>query len=116
MSTALAPAQVEEDEKENLRKAEERLKVCAAEAAFIAEMGGQSSQPQPPPPGEPDQAPAQEGAHAAEPDQAPPAQEGAHAAALQERLKEAEEKVARLRKLAAGPLIPPVLHLPVTNT
>ena len=111
-------SQVEEDEKENLRKAEERLKVCAAEAAFIAEMG--LPQPQAPDqaaPQEPDQAAAAGDADGAE--APPPAEAGAHAAALQERLREAEEKVARLRKLAAGPAIPPVCNTPnreIANT
>ena len=40
------PVQVEEDEKENLRKAEERLRTCAAEAAFAADMGAQLQQQQ----------------------------------------------------------------------
>lgn len=108
---------MEEDEKENLRKAEERLKTCAAEAAFAADMGAQLQHQQAAAAAakqEPDEAAAagaSEGG-AAEPEQAPApapaAEEGTHLAALQERQREAEEKVARLKRLAAGPVIPPV--------
>lgn len=92
--------QVEEDEKENLRKAEERVKTCAAEAAFAAEMGLQMAQQQ--------AGAVSEG----EPLPEPGAEEGTHVAALQERQREAEEKVARLSKMIAGPLIPEVCRTP----
>jgi hypothetical protein len=52
-----------------------------------------------------------EPAQAPAPAPAPAAEEGTHLAALQERQREAEEKVARLQRLAAGPVIPPVRQM-----
>ncbi|BDA50716.1 probable tyrosine-protein kinase BAZ1B at N-terminal half [Coccomyxa sp. Obi] len=75
--------QVLEEEKENLRKLEERVKNLAEEAAHAAEM-------------EASLADAADGVAAAE-------GAAAAAAALRERQRDAEEKLARLRKAIEGP-------------
>jgi chromatin remodeling complex protein RSC6 len=90
----VSPMQVLEDEKVNLMKAEERLKNLAAEAAqFAANEAAAAAVASVQPPVEGDQPAKQEGA---EGEQSP-------AALLQERQREAEEKVARLRMFIAGP-------------